>query len=85
MSIGLIAEKINWINNIKLKYPFICKVKTRYRQNDISCKIKYIDNLHIKVLFDIPAIAVTPGQSVVFYLSDICIGGGVIKSRLPLI
>ncbi|QCI17083.1 tRNA 2-thiouridine(34) synthase MnmA [Buchnera aphidicola (Aphis helianthi)] len=85
MSIGLIAEKINWINNIKFKLPFSCKIKIRYRQNDISCSIKYIDNLYIKVLFDIPTIAVTPGQSVVFYLSDVCIGGGIIKYKLPLL
>lgn len=85
MSIGLIAEKINWINNIKFKLPFFCKAKTRYRQNEVSCQIKYIDNLYIKILFDIPIIAVTPGQSVVFYLSDTCIGGGIIKCKLPLL
>lgn len=85
MSIGLIAEKMNWINDIKFKLPYFCTVKIRYRQNDITCQIKYIDNFYIKILFNIPVIAVTPGQSVVFYLSDICIGGGVIKHRLPLI
>ncbi|QFQ32438.1 tRNA 2-thiouridine(34) synthase MnmA [Buchnera aphidicola (Aphis fabae)] len=85
MSKGLIAEKIDWINNIKFKFPFFCKAKIRYRQNDLSCKIKYIDNFYIKVLFDVPVVAVTPGQSVVFYLSDICIGGGVIKYKLPLL
>ncbi|QIQ41292.1 MAG: tRNA 2-thiouridine(34) synthase MnmA [Buchnera aphidicola (Aphis urticata)] len=85
MSIGLIAEKVNWINNITFKLPFFCKVKTRYRQHDISCKIKYIDNLYTKVLFDLPVLAVTPGQAVVFYLSDFCIGGGIIKYKLPLI
>ncbi|QCI18807.1 tRNA 2-thiouridine(34) synthase MnmA [Buchnera aphidicola] len=85
MSIGLIADKINWINNIKFNLPFSCKIKTRYRQNDVFCKIKYLDKFYVKVLFDIPIIAVTPGQSVVFYLSDICIGGGVIKYKLPLI
>ncbi|WP_348769572.1 tRNA 2-thiouridine(34) synthase MnmA [Buchnera aphidicola] len=85
MSIGLIAEKINWINNMKFKFPFLCKVKTRYRQNDISCQIKYMDNFYLKVLFNFPVISITPGQSIVFYLSDICIGGGIIKYKLPLL
>ncbi|ALD15214.1 tRNA 2-thiouridylase [Buchnera aphidicola (Aphis glycines)] len=85
MSIGLIAEQVNWINNIQFKLPLSCKIKTRYRQNDVACQIKYIDDSCTKVLFDFPVFAVTPGQSVVFYLSDICIGGGVIKSKLPLI
>jgi len=85
MSIGLIAQKINWINHDQLSYPLSCMVKTRYRQEDIMCKIEYIDNQTIKILFDRPVIAVTPGQSVVFYLSEICIGGGIIQSRLPLL
>ena len=85
MSIGLIAEKINWINNDEINFPFFCQAKIRYRQTDVFCNIKYINNFSIKVLFDSPVIAVTPGQSIVFYLSEICIGGGVIKSRLPFL
>ncbi|BAB12971.1 tRNA (5-methylaminomethyl-2-thiouridylate)-methyltransferase [Buchnera aphidicola str. APS (Acyrthosiphon pisum)] len=85
MSIGLIAKNINWINYDQLSFPLSCMAKTRYRQKDIICKIEYINNHHIKILFDCPVAAVTPGQSVVFYVSDICIGGGIIESRLPLL
>ncbi|AYN24798.1 tRNA 2-thiouridine(34) synthase MnmA [Buchnera aphidicola] len=85
MSIGLIAEKINWINCDKMNFPFLCQAKTRYRQTDIFCNIQYMNNFFIKVLFDSPVIAVTPGQSIVFYSSEICLGGGIIKSRLPLL
>lgn len=84
MSIGLIAYKVNWINEENLNFPLFCKIKTRYRQKDIPCEIKYTKNLYIKILFNSPVIAVTPGQSVVFYILDRCIGGGIIKSRIPL-
>ncbi|QCI16252.1 tRNA 2-thiouridine(34) synthase MnmA [Buchnera aphidicola (Artemisaphis artemisicola)] len=85
MSIGLIAKNIHWINNNKLSFPFSCMIKTRYRQKDIKCNIEYINDQHLKILFNKPVIAITPGQSVVFYLSEICMGGGIIKSRLPLL
>ncbi|AAM67811.1 tRNA 2-thiouridine(34) synthase MnmA [Buchnera aphidicola] len=85
MSIGLIAEKINWINDDKIIFPFSCQAKIRYRQIDIFCNIKYINDFLIKVLFDSPVSSVTPGQSIVFYSSKICLGGGVIQSRLPLL
>lgn len=85
MSIGLIAKNINWINNDQLSFPFSCMAKIRYRQKDIVCKIEYINKKYIRILFNSPVIAVTPGQSIVFYLSEICIGGGIIESRLPLL
>ena len=43
-----------------------------------------LDNERIEVLFDEPVAAVTPGQSAVFYLGEVCLGGGVIEQRLPL-
>ncbi|QCI19827.1 MAG: tRNA 2-thiouridine(34) synthase MnmA [Buchnera aphidicola (Brevicoryne brassicae)] len=85
MSIGLIAKNIHWINKKNLSFPMSCMIKTRYRQKNISCNIEYINDIYVKILFDVPVSAVTPGQSVVFYLSEICIGGGTIKSRLPLL
>ncbi|QCI22125.1 tRNA 2-thiouridine(34) synthase MnmA [Buchnera aphidicola] len=85
MSIGLIAKDIHWINDIDFSFPFLCMVKTRYRQKNINCNIQYINQNNIKILFEFPVAAVTPGQSVVLYLSDVCIGGGIIKSRLPLL
>ncbi|AEO08061.1 tRNA-specific 2-thiouridylase MnmA [Buchnera aphidicola str. Ua (Uroleucon ambrosiae)] len=85
MSVGLIAKNINWINNDYISYPLSCKIKIRYRQIDISCNIECIKNKRLKILFDSPVIAVTPGQSVVLYLLEVCIGGGIIESRLPLL
>jgi tRNA-specific 2-thiouridylase len=84
MSIGLIATCVNWINPHDISFPLSCTVKTRYAQKDISCNVEYINDFCVKVLFHFPVIAITPGQSVVFYIKEICVGGGIIKLRLPL-
>lgn len=52
--------------------------KFRYRQNDLKVKIEYIDKDTIKVIFDKPYKAITPGQACVFYDGDVCLGGGLI-------
>ncbi|MCF9034048.1 aminomethyltransferase beta-barrel domain-containing protein, partial [Acinetobacter nectaris] len=59
---------------------FRCTAKTRYRQSDQTCTIFVDENTTngIYVVFDEPQRAVTPGQSVVFYTDEICLGGGVI-------
>jgi tRNA-specific 2-thiouridylase len=84
MSTGLIIKHVHWINKKKLFFPFRCSVKIRYQQSMVECQIEYINHINVKILFDFPVVAVTPGQSAVLYLSDICIGGGIIESRLPL-
>ncbi|XBC38406.1 MAG: tRNA 2-thiouridine(34) synthase MnmA [Buchnera aphidicola (Floraphis choui)] len=86
MSIGLIAHQVHWINNIKLnKNPFSCVVKIRYCHKDVSCKIFLYKSNFVKVLFKHPISSITPGQSAVFYLSELCLGGGIIKERLPML
>ncbi|NOH71841.1 tRNA 2-thiouridine(34) synthase MnmA [Vibrio pectenicida] len=79
---GLIASQLHWVNRQSIISPQQCSVKTRYRQTDISCTIIPIDDTTIKVIFDEPQIAVTPGQSAVFYQGDVCLGGGIIKERI---
>lgn len=85
MSVGLIAQQLHWVDREPLKTPLTCTVKTRYRQADISCTVTPLDDERIEVRFDEPVAAVTPGQSAVFYLGEICLGGGIIESRLPLL
>ncbi|WP_343183288.1 tRNA 2-thiouridine(34) synthase MnmA [Buchnera aphidicola (Neophyllaphis podocarpi)] len=85
MSIGLIANQLNWINKDILKFPMYCNAKTRYRQSDIFCKIHKISRSYIKVIFNKPVCAVTPGQYVVFYIKNVCLGGGVIDKNIPVI
>ncbi|MBQ0779324.1 MAG: tRNA 2-thiouridine(34) synthase MnmA, partial [Thalassolituus oleivorans] len=52
--------------------------KVRYRQDDQDCTI-YSTATGYRVEFSKPQRAITPGQSVVFYLDDNCLGGGVIE------
>lgn len=79
---GLIAAQLHWIDRQVITEPLKCTVKTRYRQQDISCTITPIDDNQIKVIFDQPQAAVTPGQSAVFYSGDVCLGGGIIEQRI---
>ena len=74
----LIAKDLHWVNETVLSEPFNCTTKTRYRQPDQACEVIPQDNNCVKVLFDEAQRAVTPGQSVVFYDQDICLGGGII-------
>ncbi|KYK91335.1 tRNA 2-thiouridine(34) synthase MnmA [Aggregatibacter actinomycetemcomitans] len=82
LSTGLIAQQLHWVDRLPIRAPLRCTVKTRYRQTDVPCTIEPIDDETIKVIFDEPQIAVTPGQSAVFYLDEICLGGGIIEKQL---
>ncbi|MDH2925207.1 tRNA (5-methylaminomethyl-2-thiouridylate)-methyltransferase [Nicoletella semolina] len=82
LSNGLIATQLDWVNRQPMTENTRCTVKTRYRQTDIACEIQPIDDKTIRVLFDEPQIAVTPGQSAVFYQEEVCLGGGVIDAVL---
>jgi tRNA-specific 2-thiouridylase len=82
MSSGLIAQQLHWVDRMPRSEPFRCTVKTRYRQQDIFCRVTPLDNQRIDVRFDKPVAAVTPGQSAVFYQGEICLGGGIIEQRL---
>ncbi|MXP50988.1 tRNA 2-thiouridine(34) synthase MnmA [Pantoea sp. SoEX] len=84
-SIGLIASNLHWINDTVINNILNCSVKIRHQQPDIACIITPYTNNCIKVIFKTPVIAVTPGQSAVFYQNQICLGGGIIQERLPLL
>ena len=79
---GLIAQQLHWVDRKTVPEPFRCVVKTRYRQPDIACTVTPIDDERIEVRFDEPVAAVTPGQSAVFYIDEVCLGGGVIEQRI---
>jgi len=74
----LSAIKLHWISGHAPSIPYTCTAKTRYRQADEVCTITHINNNQYTVEFENPQWAITPGQSVVFYDGDICLGGGII-------
>nr|WP_113869027.1 tRNA 2-thiouridine(34) synthase MnmA [Brenneria salicis]NMN91520.1 tRNA (5-methylaminomethyl-2-thiouridylate)-methyltransferase [Brenneria salicis ATCC 15712 = DSM 30166]RBP58410.1 tRNA (5-methylaminomethyl-2-thiouridylate)-methyltransferase [Brenneria salicis ATCC 15712 = DSM 30166]RLM29359.1 tRNA 2-thiouridine(34) synthase MnmA [Brenneria salicis ATCC 15712 = DSM 30166] len=82
MSYGLIAQQLHWVDRQPLTAASRCTVKTRYRQVDIPCTVTPLGEDRLAVRFDQPVAAVTPGQSAVFYLDDVCLGGGIIEERL---
>jgi len=79
---GLIANQLHWVDRNGPTSACKMVVKTRYRQADIPCSVTPLDDGSISVLFDDPQKAVTPGQSAVFYLNDLCLGGGIIDAYL---
>ena len=54
--------------------------KIRYRAKDTSCKIIDLNPNNLEVEFEQPCFAIAPGQSIVFYDKDICLGGAIIES-----
>jgi tRNA-specific 2-thiouridylase len=74
----LTASQIHWINEPP-KLPATLKAKTRYRQTDQTCTIHPDHDGRLQVIFEAPQRAITPGQSIVFYQEDICLGGGIIE------
>lgn len=81
-SLSLDAEQINWIAGAPPERVFACTAKFRYRQPDQPVQVS-IDGAGAHVAFDAPQRAVTPGQWVVFYRGDVCLGGGPIDRVEP--
>ncbi len=73
------ASQVTWISgkapDLNQKY----NAKIRYRQADQACFIESIDGDEIKVRFEQAQRAITPGQSIVFYDGDVCLGGAIIE------
>ena len=72
------ANELSWISGETPVVPITCTAKTRYRQADQDCTVENIVNGLASVRFRQPQRAITPGQSVVFYDGDTCLGGGTI-------
>ncbi|MGB0268248.1 MAG: aminomethyltransferase beta-barrel domain-containing protein [Pseudomonadales bacterium] len=78
----LLAEGLNWIGPAP-SLPLRCTAKIRYRQGDQACTVSPAAEGRLRVVFDKPQRAVTPGQWVVFYEGSRCFGGGQIIQRSP--
>ncbi len=77
---SLTAGQLHWITSVPSKIPFECTAKIRYRQKDQACTITNIENRIANIQFTENQFAPTPGQSVVFYDGEQCLGGGIIET-----
>ena len=78
-STRLSAKQLSWTAGVQPSGTFSCTAKTRYRQPDQECSVN-LDQSGSEVHFALPQRAVTPGQSVVFYRGEECLGGGIIEA-----
>ncbi len=80
-STELLADQPAWINAETPQLPLRCTAKIRYRQQDQACTVLPADESGaVRVQFDAPQRAVTPGQYVVFYQDQRCLGGAIIDA-----
>ncbi|WP_342754133.1 MULTISPECIES: tRNA 2-thiouridine(34) synthase MnmA [Anoxybacillus] len=75
---AIIATNVNWVSDRKPNEPIACTAKFRYRQPDVPVTVEMIDETTARVSFSQRVRAVTPGQAVVFYNGEQCLGGGTI-------
>ncbi|AHI53705.1 tRNA-specific 2-thiouridylase MnmA [Spiroplasma sabaudiense Ar-1343] len=77
-----LVNEINWNTELKFIFEdptdFVCEAKFRYRQKGSKVRVKKITNDSIIVEYLEPIKSVTEGQQAVFYLNNICIGGGTV-------
>ncbi len=75
------AGQLDWCSGKPLTETIRCAAKTRYRQPDQACMVLPLAEGRIKVSFEQRQRAITPGQSVVFYDGEVCLGGGIIEAK----
>ena len=78
LSRQLRAEQLSWVSARAPETGTRLSAKVRYRQPDQACTVQSVDDNSLELLFDTAQRAVTPGQSVVLYDGENCLGGGII-------
>ncbi len=74
------TEAMHWIAGVPPGTRFDCTAQTRYRQADEPCEVAVREEGTVDVRFARPQRAVTPGQSLVLYRDEVCVGGAVIAA-----
>lgn len=75
----LIAGAVNWIAGESPRGETRVTAKIRYRASEVAATVTPIDSGQVRVVFDDPLRDITPGQAVVFFDGEVCLGGGTIK------
>jgi len=79
---NLFANDIHWVADHPpeklLQGELVCTAKTRYRQPDQTCTVYMENDTTLRVTFNEPQRAITPGQSLVLYSDQCCLGGAII-------
>ncbi|MDO4487847.1 MAG: tRNA 2-thiouridine(34) synthase MnmA [Eubacteriales bacterium] len=70
------ASEFNWISGRTPEKEFRCSAKIRYRQKEQPATVTPLEDGTVKIVFDEPQRAITPGQAVVLYDGDTVLGGG---------
>ena len=79
-STSLRSEVAHWVAGSAPATHFACSAQTRYRQQEEACDVRVQDDGSLELRFARPQRAVTPGQSVVLYQAEACLGGAVIAA-----
>ena len=75
----LTASELNWIATEPLQQPVGVNARIRYQHREADSVVTPLDENKVRVRFKEPQMAITPGQAVVFYDSDVVVGGGIIE------
>jgi tRNA-specific 2-thiouridylase len=84
-STSLMATEVSWVSGKQPEPVFSCTAKFRYRQPDQEVTVRLLEGNTCEVIFAQPQKAVTPGQAVVFYQGEECLGGGTIDKVTPMV
>jgi tRNA-specific 2-thiouridylase len=80
MSSRVRTETMHWVEGGARAREFSCHAQVRYRQAEEPCQVRVMDDGSLQVCFQRPQRAATPGQSLVLYAGQACLGGAVILS-----
>ena len=81
-SSGLRASQLYWISGADVVSPFACTARIRHQQPVQACTLTVRSDQAGTVSFETPQRAVAPGQSIVFYQDDECLGGAIIEEAV---
>lgn len=84
LSSDFTAAGVNWIAHDNPANPIQATVRIRYRHKEAPATITPLENNRVKISFDEPQRAITPGQATVFYDGDEVVGGGWIVKQKPV-